>query len=77
MAYTMKLTTPLGRLTFIYNVSCGVGPNLPNLREDVELVQILLNYASIGMVLNGGVPVSNLNVNGYLDEQLSRTTLFC
>jgi hypothetical protein len=71
MAFTMKLTTPLGslgRLNYIYNVSCGVGPNLPNLREDVELVQILLNHAGIGLTLSSGVPVGYLNINGYLDE---------
>ncbi len=74
MAYTMKIE--LTDMPFIYNVSDTVGPNMPNYKADVQLVQSLLKMVGYHTVGGDGMPrfpFFMLKPTGYLD----RNTVDC
>jgi peptidoglycan hydrolase-like protein with peptidoglycan-binding domain len=61
-------------LPSIYNISLPVGPNMPNVTDDVMLVQTLLKMANF--TCNGadcGVEASHrINIDGYFGQQTGR-----
>jgi hypothetical protein len=60
-------------LPSIFNITCPVGPNMPNVRDDVLLVQTLMKLANFKF--NGGGPVEasrNINVDGWFGDQTKR-----
>jgi peptidoglycan hydrolase-like protein with peptidoglycan-binding domain len=58
---TFSYQMPIFNLPYIYNVSYAVGPNCPNQREDVELVQTLLQFTSrVFPLAPGGLVVDGL-----------------
>ena len=72
MAYTMRLD--LGDMTQVYNVSFPVGPKMPNVRDDVMLVQTLMKMANYDRLSPHG-PVersANITVDGYFGPQTQR-----
>jgi hypothetical protein len=74
MAYTMKID--LTDMPFIYNLSDTVGPNMPNYKADVQLVQCLLKIVGYYTVGGDGFPrfpFFELKPTGYLD----RNTIDC
>lgn len=72
MAYTMKVN--LTDMPFIYNVSDTVGPNMPNYKADVQLIQCLLKLVGYHTIGNDGLPrfpFFKLEPTGYLDRNTS------
>jgi len=73
MAHTMKV--PLTDLPSIYNISFPVGQNMPNLRDDVLLVQTLMKMANFTRYTPGLGPVEasrNIKIDGYFGSQTKR-----
>jgi hypothetical protein len=64
-------------LPTIYNISYPVGPNMPNVRDDVLLVQTLMKMANF-IRYSGGLgpvePSSKITVDGYFGPQTKRMT---
>jgi hypothetical protein len=62
-------------LPSIYNISLPVGPNMPNLRADVLLVQTLIKLANFTTNTKSDNSVeasSTIEVNGRFDDQTKR-----
>jgi hypothetical protein len=62
-------------LPTIYNISFPVGPNMPNQRDDVLLVQTLMKMANFTRFHPGHGPVeasSKITVDGYFGKQTKR-----
>src|SRR5689334_11821200 len=62
-------------LPTIYNISYPVGPNMPNVRDDVLLVQTLMKMARFIRYAGGLGPVeasSQITVDGYFGKQTKR-----
>lgn len=73
MAYTTSIG--LTGLPTIYNVSFPVGPSMPNVRDDVLLVQTLMKLANFDRIHPGHGPVEasrNITVDGYFGPQTKR-----
>jgi peptidoglycan hydrolase-like protein with peptidoglycan-binding domain len=73
MAFTMP--TDLTGLPTIYNVRFPVGPNMPNQRDDVLLVQALMKLANFTRFSPGFGPVEasrNIAVDGIFGPQTKR-----
>ena len=71
MACTLNLG--FSDLPSIYNITLPVGPNMPNVRDDVLLVQTLMKLANFAR--NGGGPVEasrNIKVDGWFGDQTRR-----
>jgi hypothetical protein len=62
-------------LPTIYNISYPVGPNMPNVRDDVLLIQTLMKLANFTTRSDedNSVEASNsINVDGWFSEQTKR-----
>jgi hypothetical protein len=62
-------------LPTIYNISYPVGPNMPNVRDDVLLIQTLMKMANFIRYAGGLGPVepsSKITVDGYFGKQTKR-----
>jgi len=62
-------------LPTIYNISYPVGPNMPNVRDDVLLIQTLMKMANFIRYVGGIGPVeasSKITVDGYFGKQTKR-----
>lgn len=73
MAQIMKLG--MEDLPTIYNISYPVGPNMPNVRDDVMLVQTLMKMANFIRYSNAIGPVESsrwITVDGYFGKQTKR-----
>ncbi|MGH9949833.1 MAG: peptidoglycan-binding domain-containing protein [Pyrinomonadaceae bacterium] len=73
MARTIPMS--LGDLPTIYNVDFPVGPNMPNLRDDVLLVQTLMKMANFTRNNQGLGPVEasrDIKVDGFFGPQTKR-----
>lgn len=73
MAQTMSL--PMADLPTIYNISFPVGQNMPNVRDDVLLVQTLMKLANFSRNHPGHGPVElsrNIEIDGYFGKQTKR-----
>lgn len=73
MAWTQSLG--FSDLPTIYNVSLPVGPHMPNVRDDVLLVQTLLKLANVTRIdrENGRAETSRrLKVDGWFGNQTKR-----
>src|SRR6266508_1202621 len=73
----MACTQHLGfsDLPSIYNISYPVGPNMPNVRDDVLLIQTLMTLANFTRKSDdhGSVEASSsINVDGWFGEQTKR-----
>jgi hypothetical protein len=72
MAFTMNVG--LTDMPTIYNVSYGVGYERSNTRDDVYLVQKLLQFADVP-VFSGGLPIGGtgmITVDGYFGSETNR-----
>lgn len=70
----MACTQNLGfsDLPRIYNITFPVGPNMPNARDDVLLVQMLMklaNFTSNGGGPGGSEPSSSIKVDGWFGDE--------
>jgi hypothetical protein len=73
MAQIMNLG--MSDLPTIYNISYPVGPNMPNVRDDVMLVQTLMKIARFIRSAGGSGPVESstqIKVDGYFGKQTKR-----
>lgn len=63
----MACTQHLGfsDLPTIYNITYPVGPNLPNVRDDVLLIQTLMKFANF-------TSSTAIEIDGFFDEQTRR-----
>ena len=64
-------------LPTIYNISFPVGPNMPNVRDDVLLIQTLMKMANFIRYVPGMGPVeasSQITIDGYFGKQTKRMT---
>ena len=64
-------------LPTIYNISYPVGPNMPNVRDDVLLIQTLMKLANFTRNHPGHGPVeasSKITIDGYFGPQTKRMT---
>jgi hypothetical protein len=73
----MACTQHLGfsDLPTIYNITYPVGPNMPNVRDDVLLIQTLMKLANFTSMSDdrGSVEASSsINVDGWFGEQTKR-----
>jgi len=62
-------------LPTIYNISYPVGPKMPNVRDDVLLIQTLMKMANFIRYVGGMGPVeasSKITVDGYFGPQTKR-----
>ena len=62
-------------LPTIYNISYPVGPNMPNVRDDVLLIQTLMKIANFIRYVPGMGPVessSQITIDGYFGKQTKR-----
>jgi hypothetical protein len=73
----MACTQHLGfsDLPTIYNITYPVGPNMPNLRDDVLLIQTLMkfaNFTSKNEVHSSAQASRAIEINGWFDELTKR-----
>jgi hypothetical protein len=70
-----KMNLGFSDLPFIYNITLPVGQNMPNMRDDVMLVQILMKLANFTRNSLGMGPIEasrNIKVDGYFGDQTKR-----